>query len=94
MVAIFKHILKQKESTENQGRELSSIFQSIDAGTHGLIEFPMTSDTDSQTQVTSIQKSIALACLLNKILVKIIHQLKDNCNRFKHIQSNFQQHKT
>ncbi len=26
MVAIFKHILKQKDSTENQGRALSSIF--------------------------------------------------------------------
>ena len=67
MVAIFKHILKPKDSTENQGRALSSIFQSIDAETHGLIEFPMTSDTDSQTQVTSIQGSIALACLIKQI---------------------------
>jgi hypothetical protein len=67
MVAIFKHILKPKDSTENQGRALSSIFQSIDVETHCLVEFPMTSDTDSQTQVTSIQGSIALACLIKQI---------------------------
>ena len=67
MVAIFKHILKPKESTENQGRALSSIFQTIDASMQSLIEFPMTSDTDSQTQVTSIQGSIALACLIKQI---------------------------
>ncbi len=39
MVAIFKHIFKPEGSAENQGRILSSIFQSIDAETHSLIEF-------------------------------------------------------
>ena len=67
MVAIFNHITKPQESTENQGRALSSIFQSIEEGMHGIIAFPMTSDTDSETQLRSIQGSIALACLIKQI---------------------------
>ena len=62
------HILKPKESMEIQGHALSSVFQVIDVRTHQcLIEFPMTSDTDSQYQVKSLQGAIALACLIERI---------------------------
>ena len=66
-VAIFLYLVKPKESVEKQGRALSSIFQVIDVKTHSLIEFPMTSDTDSPSQTQSLQGSMALACLIKRI---------------------------
>ncbi len=67
MVAIFLYLVKPKESVEKQGRALSSIFQDIDVKTHSLIEFPMTSGTDSQSHTQSLQGSMALACLIKQI---------------------------
>ena len=52
--AIFSCLVKPKESVEKQEHALSSIFQVIDVKTHSLIEFPMTSDTDSQSQTQSL----------------------------------------
>jgi hypothetical protein len=40
IVAMVMHVLYPKEAMENQGHEISSIFQAIDVRTQGLIELP------------------------------------------------------
>ena len=67
MIAMTEHVLYPKASTENQGRAIENIFLSIDTKTQGLIEIPIASDHETQIQITSMQGSIALACLIKNI---------------------------
>ena len=67
MIAMTEHILFPKLSTENQGSAIENIFRSIDTSTQGLIEIPITADHENQIQITSLQGSIALACLIKNI---------------------------
>ncbi len=67
MIAMTEHNLYPKASTENQGSAIQNIFLSINTRTQGLIEIPIASDHDMQIQITSMQGSIALACLIKNI---------------------------
>jgi hypothetical protein len=70
MIAMTVHVLYPKASTENQGSASENIFLSIDTKTQGLIEILIASDHKTQTQITSMQGSIALARLIKNIMVK------------------------
>jgi hypothetical protein len=68
--SLAKVILYPNASTENQGRAIENIFLSIDTKTQGLIEIPIAIDHETKIQVTRMQGSIALACLIKTYMVK------------------------
>ena len=86
MIAMTEHVLYPKASTENQGRAIENIFLSIDTKTQGLIEIPIASDHETQIQITSMQGSIALACLIKNIYGQ------DISKQVKAIQALFQEY--
>ncbi len=81
-----------KASTENQGRAIENIFLSIDTKTQGLIEIPITSDHETQIQITSMQGSIALAASLVCLIKKIYGQDISKQVKATSIQALFQEY--
>ncbi len=82
MIAMTEHVLYQKASTENQGHAIENNFLSIDTKTQGLIEIPIASDRETQIQITSMQRSIALACLIKNIYGQDISKTSESYTRF------------
>ncbi len=85
LIAMTEHVLYPKASSENQGA-IKNIFLSIDTKTQGLIEIPIASDHSTQIQITSMQASIALACLIKNIYGQNISK------QVKAIQALFQEY--
>jgi hypothetical protein len=86
MIAMTEHVLYPKASTKNQGSAIENIFLSIDTKTQGLIEIPIASDHETQIQITHMQGSIALACLIKNTYGQ------DISKQVKAIQALFQEY--
>jgi hypothetical protein len=62
IVAMVLHVVILKEAIEEQGREMSRIFNAFDSKTQVLIDVPIASSNAAQSSVQSIQFSTALVC--------------------------------
>ena len=77
ITSMILQVLFPRENIENQARAITSIFQAMDPKMQSLIQVPLDSNTIHQHHLSSVQASLAFACLLRQFYVQGTVAIKD-----------------